>query len=106
MTAVTNSRSPHRSGFPRREGCMGGQRRCSLVHLTASGGTAADSSHSNERVVSGGACSGVLQSCAAAVHSKHGVLPSAHISLLCCAQLRCAPDAALDGAVQRRDGGR
>ena len=52
---------------------------------------AADRSHTNERVVSGGACSGVLQSCAAVVHSTRGVLPDAPITLLCCARLRWAP---------------
>ena len=60
------------------------------MHLTASGGTAAGSSHSGERVVSGGASGSVLQSCAL-VHSTRGVLPHAPITLLCCAQLRWAP---------------
>ena len=71
-------------------GLHGWPARWSLVHLTASGGTAAGSSHSSERVVSGGASGGVLQSCAL-VHSMRGVPPHGPTTLLCCAQLRLAP---------------
>lgn len=49
-----------------------------------------DDSHSSERVVSGGASGGVLQSCAL-VHSMRGVPPHGPTTLLCCAQLRLAP---------------